>query len=111
MMTRQLPQVRLKNAHVEILQEPKLTVHPGVGLRAQCPLWVISGHTDKFGAVSVLSPISTLGGTSKSAFGCRFMSTRRFSHRAVANSRYVHALPERFSAQPKAMARLARKIA
>ena len=41
-----------------------------------CPLWVISGRTDKTAACPLYPQERTLGGTSKSAFGYRFMSTR-----------------------------------
>src|SRR6476620_6951259 len=40
------------------------------------PLWVISRHTDMIAACPLYPQERTLGGTSKSAFGCRFMSTR-----------------------------------
>jgi hypothetical protein len=43
---------------------------------AGCPLWVISRHTDKPAACPLYPQERTLGGTSKSAFGYRFMSTR-----------------------------------
>ena len=44
--------------------------------REECPLWVISGHTDKSAPCPLYPQERTLGGTSKFAFGCRFMSTR-----------------------------------
>jgi hypothetical protein len=44
-------------------------------VRAGCPLWVISRHTDKSVACPLYPQERTLGGTSKSAFGYRFMST------------------------------------
>jgi len=42
----------------------------------ECPLWVISGHTDKSAPCPLYPQERTLGGTSKSAVGYRFMSTR-----------------------------------
>jgi hypothetical protein len=52
-------------------------VSPVPGLRQRvCPLRVISGHTDKSTPCPLYPQQRTLGGASKSAFGCRFMSTR-----------------------------------
>src|SRR5262245_44298884 len=45
-------------------------------LKCQRPLWVISGHTDMSASCPLYPQQQTLSGTSKLAFGYRFMSTR-----------------------------------